>query len=73
MPEGLASFFIQFLTDPGDLVLDPFAGSNTTGFVAECLQRRWISIDILEKYAEQARVRFEDPIVQKFHSTVQEE
>ena len=31
MPEGLVSFFIQFLTDPGDLVFDPFGGSNTTG------------------------------------------
>jgi len=31
MPAGLASFFVKFLSDPGDLVLDPFAGSNTTG------------------------------------------
>jgi site-specific DNA-methyltransferase (cytosine-N4-specific) len=29
MPKGLAAFFIEFLTGPGDLVLDPFAGSNT--------------------------------------------
>ncbi len=35
MPLGLAAFFIEFLTNPGDLVLDPFAGSNTTGFAAE--------------------------------------
>jgi site-specific DNA-methyltransferase (cytosine-N4-specific) len=63
MPEGLASFFIQFLSDPGDLVLDPFAGSNTTGFVAECLGRKWVSIDAKEDYVEQVKVRFEDPLI----------
>jgi DNA modification methylase len=35
MPTEIAEFFIRFLTDPGDLVFDPFAGSNTTGAVAE--------------------------------------
>lgn len=59
MPIGLASFFIQFLTDPADIVLDPFAGSNTTGFVAETLSRRWISIEAKSDYAEQARIRLE--------------
>ena len=63
MPHGLAAFFIEFLTDEGDLVLDPFAGSNTTGFVAELLNRRWVSIEIQEEYAEQSRIRFEDPIL----------
>jgi site-specific DNA-methyltransferase (cytosine-N4-specific) len=64
MPSGLAAFFIQFLTDPGDLVLDPFAGSNTTGFVAERLGRRWVAIDVQEDYATQSRIRFEDPVLQ---------
>jgi len=63
MPEGLASFFIQFLTDPGDVVLDPFAGSNTTGFVAECLGRKWVSIEAKEEYVEQVKIRFEDPLI----------
>ena len=63
MPEGLASFFIQFLTDPGDIVLDPFAGSNTTGFVAECLGRKWVSIEAKEEYVEQVKIRFEDPLI----------
>lgn len=63
MPMELASFFIKFLTNPGDLVLDPFAGSNTTGFVAECLGRHWISIEIRETYAKQSRIRFKDPIL----------
>lgn len=64
MPLELASFFIEFLTDPEDVVLDPFAGSNTTGFCADKLKRNWISIEICKDYAEQAIVRFEDPILE---------
>lgn len=59
-PQGFAQFFIKFLTDEGDIVLDPFAGSNTTGFVAEILQRRWISFEINEDYVIGSRYRFED-------------
>jgi DNA modification methylase len=66
MPEGLAAFFINFLTEPGDLVLDPFSGSNTTGFVAECLARRWISLEILNEYLEQSIIRFQDPILEEY-------
>jgi hypothetical protein len=65
MPPQLAAFFIEFLTDPGDLVLDPFAGSNTTGYVAQLLYRHWISIDLEPEYAEQSRIRFSDPLLQK--------
>lgn len=65
MPVGLASFFIEFLTDPGDLVLDPFAGSNTTGFAAEALRRRWTSIEVKEDYAEQSRIRLQDPVLKE--------
>ncbi len=57
-PQGFAEFFIKFLTDEGDIVLDPFAGSNTTGFVAETLQRRWISFEIKEDYLLGSRYRF---------------
>jgi site-specific DNA-methyltransferase (cytosine-N4-specific) len=64
MPAGLAGLFIQFLTDPGDLVLDPFAGSNTSGFAAELLGRRWVSIEIMKDYAKQSKVRFEAPMIQ---------
>jgi site-specific DNA-methyltransferase (cytosine-N4-specific) len=63
MPVGLAAFFIQFLTNPGDLVLDPFAGSNTTGFACELLGRHWISIEIKKLYSQQSKIRFEDPIL----------
>ena len=45
MPMEVAEFFIKFLTDEGESVLDPFAGCNTTGSTAERLNRRWISIE----------------------------
>lgn len=57
-PAELPRFFIEFLTDSGDLVLEPFAGSNTTGAVAEKLERRWISIEKLREYAEDSELRF---------------
>lgn len=58
MPTSLASFFIDFLTDPGDLVLDPFAGSNTTGYAAELARRKWISVERNEEYANASKARF---------------
>ena len=61
MPLELASFFIEFLTDKGDLVLDPFGGSNTTGVCAERGERRWISVDVSESYGQQSKIRFQDP------------
>lgn len=57
-PQGFAEFFIKFLTNKDDIVLDPFAGSNTTGFVCETLQRRWISFEINENYLLGSRYRF---------------
>jgi DNA modification methylase len=58
-PAALPEFFIKLLTDEGDLVLDPFAGSNTTGAVAEKLQRRWIAIENVEAYLEASKFRFD--------------
>ena len=57
-PAALPSFFVKMLTDEGDIVLDPFAGSNTTGAVAEELHRRWVAIDEVEKYLEGSKFRF---------------
>jgi site-specific DNA-methyltransferase (cytosine-N4-specific) len=57
-PAALPEFFVRLLTDPGDIVLDPFAGSNTTGFVAENLGRHWIACDNVEDYLRGARFRF---------------
>lgn len=58
MPIGLPEFFIKFLTTPRELVLDPFAGSNTTGAAAEGLKRRWLSIEAQSEYIEGSRGRF---------------
>jgi site-specific DNA-methyltransferase (cytosine-N4-specific) len=57
MQERLAEFFIEFLTDQGDLVMDPFAGSNTTGATAEKLRRRWLSIELAGEYIAASEVR----------------
>lgn len=54
----LAGFFIRFLSDPEDLVFDPFAGSNTTGSVAELLGRRWIGVEASGEYVQGSRGRF---------------
>jgi len=54
----IPDFFVKFLTDEGDLVVDPFAGSNMVGLVSEELQRRWISIEINEKYVLGSAFRF---------------
>jgi DNA modification methylase len=51
-------FFIKFLTEPGDLVLDPFAGSNTVGATAEALGRRWVSIEREKEYVKGSKLRF---------------
>ena len=58
-PRQLPEFFIKLLTDEGDIVLDPFAGSNTTGAVAESLERRWIAFDEVEEYVEGSKFRFD--------------
>lgn len=58
-PAELPRFFIEFLTNPGDTVLDPFAGSNTTGYVAESLRRKWLGVEIRNDYAEESKLRFE--------------
>lgn len=60
MPLELASFFIDFLTDEGDLVLDPFGGSNTTGYCAERAKRKWISVEASSEYVLQSIFRFEE-------------
>jgi site-specific DNA-methyltransferase (cytosine-N4-specific) len=57
-PEKLPEFFIHFLTDVGDTVLDIFAGSNTTGAVAEALGRRWIAFEIDRSYLATSAFRF---------------
>ena len=57
-PAALPEFFLKLVTEAGDLVLDPFAGSNTTGAVAESLHLRWIAVDNVEDYLESSKYRF---------------
>jgi DNA modification methylase len=57
-PAGLPEYFIRMLTEKGDLVVDPFAGSCVTGEVAEKLERNWICVDTVEEYLEAALGRF---------------
>jgi len=57
-PPEVPEFFIAFLTDPGDRVVDIFSGSNTTGHCAERLGRRWLSIEVEREYAELSAIRF---------------
>lgn len=47
-PEGLIERIIHIATNPGDLVLDSFAGSGTTGAVAHKMGRRWIMVELGE-------------------------
>jgi site-specific DNA-methyltransferase (cytosine-N4-specific) len=70
-PGQVPLFFLRFLTAPCDLVLDPFAGSNTTGEVCEAEGRRWVAIERDREYLETSRFRFEPreaPPVEKKHS-----
>lgn len=57
-PLALPEFFIKFLTDPGDAVLDIFAGSNTTGEAAERLGRNWMAFEANRDYLIGSAFRF---------------
>jgi site-specific DNA-methyltransferase (cytosine-N4-specific) len=59
-PAKLPEFFIKFLTEPGDLVVDIFAGSNTTGRVAEDLGRQWRAFEMSPEYLAASAFRFLD-------------
>lgn len=59
-PEKLPAFFIQFLTEPGDVVLDIFAGSNTSGVAAEQAGRRWLAFEKDKNYLLASVFRFLD-------------
>ncbi len=57
-PQRLPAFFIDFLTEPGDTVLDIFAGSNTTGAAAEAAERRWTAFEYERTYLAASIFRF---------------
>lgn len=50
-PLALPTFFINLFTQPGQAVLDPFAGTGTTGVAAEKLERRWVLTEVNPHYA----------------------
>jgi DNA modification methylase len=58
-PAALPEFFLKLLTSEGDVVLDPFAGSNMTGRVAEDLKRRWLSMELSPSYVRNSGLRFD--------------
>jgi len=60
-PVELPDFFIRFLSEKNDVVLDPFAGSNTTGYAAEKMERRWLAFEIYEDYLKGSKFRFFTP------------
>lgn len=60
-PAALPAFFIRMLTDEGDTVIDPFAGSCVTGEVCERLRRKWVCVEKHKEYLEGALGRFERP------------
>ncbi|MEB2288746.1 MAG: site-specific DNA-methyltransferase [Anaerolineae bacterium] len=57
-PHGLPELFIRFLTEPGNLVVDPFAGSVVTGEVSEILERFWLGFELQEDYLAASKFRF---------------
>ena len=59
-PQSLPEYFIKFLTNKGDLVVDPFGGSSVTGYVAEKLNRKWRTIEMNYEYATGGIGRFQN-------------
>lgn len=59
-PSQLPEYFIRMLTNVGDIVVDPFAGSCVTGMVAERLRRKWACIELSASYLKGAIARFDD-------------
>jgi len=60
-PAAIPEYFVRMLTDPKDLVVDPFAGSCVTGEVCERLDRKWVCVELIEDYLKGAMARFTKP------------
>jgi site-specific DNA-methyltransferase (cytosine-N4-specific) len=59
-PAQIPEYFIRMLTNPGDVVLDPFSGSCVTGMVSERLRRKWTCVELSEEYLRGALGRFQE-------------
>jgi site-specific DNA-methyltransferase (cytosine-N4-specific) len=57
-PAALPQHFVRMLTEPGDVVVDIFAGSNVTGQVAEAEERRWMAFELSREYVAASVFRF---------------
>lgn len=64
-PSELPEFFIRMLTDPGDMVIDPFGGSCMTGEVCQRLNRKWHCIELSKEYLKGALGRFKSSPIHK--------
>jgi site-specific DNA-methyltransferase (cytosine-N4-specific) len=69
-PREVPEFFVKFLSEPGDLILDPFAGSNMTGAVAEAAGRRWLAFEKNLDYIEGSIGRFSSESIEWVASAV---
>jgi len=73
-PRALPDFFIRMLTEPGDLVLDFFGGSNTTGEAAEAQGRRWLAFEQRLDYLAASAFRFlpqdDEPRLRAAHAAI---
>jgi len=68
-PAEIPEFFIRMLTDPDDLVVDPFAGSCATGEAAEKTSRRWICCDLVTDYLAGALGRFQGKLATRYSTS----
>jgi modification methylase len=68
-PEALLYRVILASTNPGDLILDPFFGTGTTGAVAKLLHRSWIGIEREAKYIQLAQQRIDAVEPESFDET----
>jgi site-specific DNA-methyltransferase (adenine-specific) len=59
-PEELLKRIIMATSEPGDLILDPFSGSGTTGLAAIKLNRKYIGIEMEEEYLKMSLERYKD-------------
>ena len=60
MPMELADFFVKYGSTEGDLVLDPFMGSGTTGIAAARMGRDFVGYDVSDKYVGEATIRCQE-------------
>ena len=75
-PRALPEFAIGLCTEVGDVVLDPFAGSNMTGYTAEKMGRNWVAFEQNEEYLQGANFRFfapEDDAISYFNEIIGKE